>query len=1049
MFLTWNIVVLLCNYLFLIILRKMFLRGRLGFSVASAAAIIFIFWPAKLASGATLVPDEVDVLREIAKTLGKTDWNFGVDPCSGESNWRNATAPKEFANAVTCNCSFENSTTCHVVSIVLKSQSLPGELPPELVKLPYLREFDVTRNYLSGSIPPIWGTMQLVNISLNGNRISGTIPKELGNISTLANLTLDFNQLSGTIPPELGNLSRLQKLTLTSNNWTGELPRTLANLTALKIFWIGDCNFTGSIPNFIENWKSIENLVIQGSGLKGPIPPGISSLTNLTDLRISDLSGNDTTFPNLRGATNMKTLVLRSCNIVGQLPDYLGSLTKLKVLDLSFNKIDGPIPRSLDALSNTVFIYLTGNNFTGTIPGWMLNTGEYVDLSYNNFALANSGSTRCQAGNLNLFASFSKNNKSSTFSCSQSFRCQQSWSSLNINCGGKGEKIGDTNYDDDTQPGGPSKLYQSGTNWAFSSTGHFADDNHNLDSYIKSSDSGILGNEMQLYSDARLSPLSLTYYGFCLVNGNYTVKLHFAEIMFTDDRTYSSLGRRVFDIYMQGKLIQKDFNIENAAGGVNKPVVLNFTAVVTDSTLEIRFYWAGKGTTDIPRKGVYGPLISGISVDPDFPVPSDHGLSVGAIVGIVLAVLVIISVALAILWWKFGPQLRQTLQLDFKGLDLQTASFALRQIKYATNNFDSANIIGKGGFGSVYKGILPDGTVIAVKQLSSKSNQGNREFLNEIGMISALQHPNLVKLYGCCIEGNQLLVVYEYMENNSLARALFGPEEHQLELDWPTRRKICLGIARGLAFLHEESRLKIVHRDIKATNVLLDKELNPKISDFGLARLHEEDDTHISTRVAGTFGYMAPEYAMRGYLTDKADVYSFGVVLLEIVSGKSNTGFKPKEEEECFNLLDWAHLLKEEMKLMELVDSRLGTDINDREIIVTIEIALLCTSVSPAARPSMSTVVSMMEGRVKDQKLIPDSSVLGAKVKEISDEHYLLTTFNESQLQSTSSDRPLTASPASAPFTASSASAPFTASSTSASDLYPINPKSDFLDNRL
>ncbi|XP_071924714.1 probable leucine-rich repeat receptor-like serine/threonine-protein kinase At3g14840, partial [Coffea arabica] len=665
--------------------------------------------------------------------------------------------------------------------------------------------------------------------------------------------------------------------------------------------------------------------------------------------------------------------------------------------------------------------YLTGNNFTGTIPGWMLDTGEYVDLSYNNFSLANSGSTRCQAGNLNLFASFSKNNKSSTFSCLQSFRCQQNWSSLHINCGGKGVKIGDTNYDDDTQPGGPSKLYQSGTNWAFSTTGHFADDNHNVDSYINSSDSGIFGNEMQLYSDARLSPLSLTYYGFCLVNGNYTVKLHFAEIMFTDDRTYSSLGRRVFDIYMQGKLIQKDFNIENAAGGVNKPVVLNFTAVVTDSTLEIRFYWAGKGTTDIPQKGVYGPLISGISVDPDFPVPSEHGLSVGAIVGIVLAVLVIISVALAILWWKFGPQLRQTMQLDFRSLDLQTGSFALRQIKYATNNFDSANIIGRGGFGSVYKGILPDGTVIAVKQLSSKSNQGNREFLNEIGMISALQHPNLIKLYGCCIEGNQLLVVYEYMENNSLARALFGPEEQQLELNWPTRRKICLGIARGLAFLHEESRLKIVHRDIKATNVLIDKELNPKISDFGLARLHEEDDTHISTRVAGTFGYMAPEYAMRGYLTDEADVYSFGVVLLEIVSGKSNTGFKPKEE--CFNLLGLAHLLKEEMKLMELVDSRLGTDINEREIMLTIEIALLCTSISPAARPSMSTVVSMLEGRVKDQQLIPESSVLGAKVKEISDEQYLLTTFNESQLQSTSSDRPFTASPASAPFTASSASA--------------------------
>lgn len=179
------------------------------------------------------------------------------------------------------------------------------------------------------------------------------------------------------------------------------------------------------------------------------------------------------------------------------------------------------------------------------------------------------------------------------------------------------------------------------------------------------------------------------------------------------------------------------------------------------------------------------------------------------------------------------------------------------------------------------QGVLPDGSVIAVKQLSSKSKQGNREFLNEIGMISALQHPNLVKLYGCCIEESQLLVVYEYMENNSLARALFGlcsdfntlslplvllihvynidisksmagPERSWLTLDWETRCKICLGIARGLAYLHEESRLKIVHRDIKATNVLLDKDLTAKISDFGLAKLDDEEDTHISTRIAGT-----------------------------------------------------------------------------------------------------------------------------------------------------------------------------------------------------
>lgn len=232
-------------------------------------------------------------------------------------------------------------------------------------------------------------------------------------------------------------------------------------------------------------------------------------------------------------------------------------------------------------------------------------------------------------------------------------------------------------------------------------------------------------------------------------------------------------------------------------------------------------------------------------------------------------------------------------------------------------------------------------------------------------MISALQHPNLVKLYGCCIEGNQLLVIYEYMENNCLARALFGRDDQRLNIDWATRKRICSGIAKGLAYLHEESRLKIVHRDIKCTNVLLDKDLNAKISDFGLAKLDEEENTHISTRIAGTVGYMAPEYAMRGYLTDKADVYSFGVVLLEIVSGKSNTNYRPKEE--FVYLLDWAYVLQEQGNLLELVDPRLGTNYSKKEAMRMINVSLLCTNPSPTLRPSMSSVVSMLEGKLPVQ----------------------------------------------------------------------------------
>lgn len=188
-------------------------------------------------------------------------------------------------------------------------------------------------------------------------------------------------------------------------------------------------------------------------------------------------------------------------------------------------------------------------------------------------------------------------------------------------------------------------------------------------------------------------------------------------------------------------------------------------------------------------------------------------------------------------------------------------------------------------------------------------------------------------------------------------------------LDWPPRLKICIGIARGLAFLHEESRLKIVHRDIKATNVLLDGNLNPKISDFGLARLNEDDKTHITTRVAGTIGYMAPEYALWGYLTYKADVYSFGVVALEIISGKNNNNYMPSSNYIC--LLDWACHLQQGENFTDLVDPKLGSDFNKEEVERMVKVALLCTNASPSLRPAMSEVVSMLEGRITIPSVIP------------------------------------------------------------------------------
>ncbi|XP_021895070.1 probable leucine-rich repeat receptor-like serine/threonine-protein kinase At3g14840 isoform X2 [Carica papaya] len=943
-------------------------------------------------SAATLVEDEVQALKDIARTMGKTDWNFGVDPCSRQAGWVTPNPINGQENAVTCNCSDANSTLCHVVSIILKAQSLPGTLPPELVRLPFLQEIDLQRNFLSGSIPKELGALPLVNISLLGNRLTGPIPKEIGNITTLATLVVEYNHLSGELPPELGHLPNLQRVLLSSNNFSGEIPEAFANLISLNDFRISDNRFTGKIPNFIQNWTNIQKIAMQATGLVGPIPDTIVALEKLTDLRITDLSGPAAPFPPLQNMTKMKILILRSCNISGSIPGYLGDMTNLKLLDLSFNQLSGEIPASASRLVRVDNLFLTGNMLSGLIPDWLLDKGENVDLSFNNFTTPSSGpSSTCQQQNVNLFASSSNGNTSGMVQCLRGLRCQRTNFGLHINCGGRAVTInGNTTFLDDIDGAGPSRFIEK-SSWGLSNTGNFVDDDRSLDTNIWSN-SGVLSvKEPQLYMEARISAISLTYYGFCMGNGNYTVNLHFAEIVFTADKTFNSLGRRVFDIYIQGKRVQKDFNIADEAGGIGKAIIKSFIAIVINGTLEIRLYWAGKGTTAIPSRGVYGPLISAISVNPNFVPPAEPGsgsaISAGAVAGIVMAVVVVVLLVLGILWWKGCFGRKNTMEQDLIGLDLKTSTFTLRQICAATNNFDPANKIGEGGFGPVFKGELADGTVIAVKQLSAKSKQGNREFINEIGMISALQHSHLVKLYGCCIEGNQLLLVYEYLENNSLARALFGPEECQLKLDWPTRQKICVGIARGLAYLHEESRLKIVHRDIKATNVLLDKDLKAKISDFGLAKLDEEENTHISTRVAGTFGYMAPEYAMRGHLTDKADVYSFGVVALEIVSGRSNTSHRQKQE--AFYLLDWAQSLKEEGKLMELVDPRLGTDFNKKEVTVMINVALVCTSPVAAARPSMSLVVSMLEGKAAVNELASGSSFPKSQVSaEVMKKYY-------------------------------------------------------------
>ncbi|KAI3740222.1 hypothetical protein L2E82_30646 [Cichorium intybus] len=925
----------------------------------------------------SVVPqDEVEALEEIMTLMGATNWRLNGNSCQLEMT---SEVPKPHPEAdarVQCDidCNTDNSSECHVVSFIHKFYSLNGVLPRELVKLPYLQTIDFAYNYLGGKIPSELGSTRLQSISVLGNRLSGEIPGELGNITTLTYLNLEANNFSGTIPSDLGKLINLQYLILSSNRLTGMLPASLAELKSLTDFRISDNNFSGSIPNFIQNWRQLSKIELIGTGLRGPIPSYVSLLHNLTDVRISDISGPTQGFPPLDNANGLLTVVLRNCNISGEIPAYIWQRRDLQLLDVSFNKLVGGISNDIVGRSLR-YVFLTNNMLSGGIPDTLLIEGATIDLSYNNFTWQGPNQPACRP-NMNLYINLFKSSGTTLqdiLPCTNNARCPKYGCSLHVNSGGDDLRIRENGVDvlfegDASFDGGAGSFHSTTHNWGLSSTGDFLDDNIQTNRYVESLQNST--NLPSIYTTARLSPLSLTYISYCLENGNYVVDLHFAEIQYMNDSTYRSLGRRVFDIYIQGKLVKKDFNIEDVVG-IKRPLVLPFNASVINNTLEIQFYWAGKGTARFPKRGRYGPLISAISVNP-YSKTCSIGKKTNKImyVGFSLAGLCLVFIISAVIWWKGCSKAKKKKNKDFEGLELKTVSFSFKQLNTATNNFNASHKIGEGGFGPVYKGRLRDGTVVAVKQLSSRSRQGNREFLTEIGVISCLQHPNLVKLYGCCVEEDQLLLVYEYLENNSLANALFGSNKSRLLLDWATRFKICIGIARGLAFLHEESRLKIVHRDIKATNVLLDKDLNPKISDFGLARLDEDEHTHVSTRVAGTIGYMAPEYALWGHLSDKADVYSFGVVALEVVSGKNNNKYIPNNDSVC--LLDWAYRLQTSKQLEELFDERLESKINIEEAEIMVKVALLCTSISPSTRPTMSEVVSMLEGVTCVPEIAPE-----------------------------------------------------------------------------
>ncbi|KAK3035086.1 hypothetical protein RJ639_032588 [Escallonia herrerae] len=592
---------------------------------------------------------------------------------------------------------------------------------------------------------------------------------------------------------------------------------------------------------------------------------------------------------NFASTCHIIALNLAQNYLSGYLPPSVGNLARMQYFSFGTNSFYGPLPSELGNLTKLEQLYFDSSGVSGDIPSTfanlqMLSILRISDISDGNTSL---GFLKDMKSLDVLYV----NGKFLVLLTVKGFELQLfDWTDprlavqfeftptrLAIKCGGPQYTSPDQIvYERDNETLGVATYYVTPTNrWAVSNVG--LPTGSNSLSFTNSWDS-------ELFQTARLSAGSLRYYGLGLQNGEYTVRLQFAEIDIPKT-TWKSI---------KGNLTLKDFDIQMEALVSYSSVVREFRVQVSKNYLEIHLFWAGKGTCCIPAQGTYGPSISAISVTPNFiPGIDSNGSSTSGnpttkkksrtslIAGTVVAVAVVSCLSAFAVYFYVERRKTPRAYEEFLGLDARPYTFSYSELRDATDDFSSTNKLGEGGFGPVYKGTLDDGRAIAVKQLSVASNHGKSQFVTEIATISAVQHRNLVKLHGCCIEGDKRLLVYEYLENRSLDQA---------------------------------------------------------------------------------FGYLAPEYALRGHLTEKADVFGFGVVALEIVSGRANSD--ASLEEERVYLLEWAWHLHENNREVELVDAKLS-DFDENAVKRVIGVALLCTQTSPTLRPSMSRVVAMLSGDVE------------------------------------------------------------------------------------
>ncbi|PVH48246.1 hypothetical protein PAHAL_4G289000 [Panicum hallii] len=854
---------------------------------------------------------------------------------------------------------------------------------------------------LGGEISPAVGSLKsLVSIDLKSNGLSGQIPDEIGECSSLKMLDFSFNNLDGDIPFSISKLKLLENLILKNNQLIGAIPSTLSQLPNLKILDLAQNKLTGEIPRLIYWNEVLQYLGLRGNRLEGSLSPDMCQLTglwyfdvknnsltgvipdtigNCTSFQVLDLSYNQFTGPipfNI-GFLQVATLSLQGNKFTGPIPSVIGLMQALAVLDLSYNQLSGPIPSILGNLTYTEKLYMQGNRLTGSIPPELgnMSTLHYLELNDNqlngfippelgkltglfDLNLANNNlegpipDNLSSCVNLNSFNAYG-NKLNGTIP--RSLRKLESMTYLNLS----------SNF-----LTGPIPIELSRIN--------------NLDTLDLSCNMMTGPIPSAIGSLEHLLRLNLSKNALV---GFIPAEFGNLRSVMEIDMSYNHLGGLIpQELGMLQNLMLLNLENNNITGDVSSlmncfslnilnvsfnnlagvvPTDNNFSRFSPDSFLGnpgLCGYWLGSSCRSNRQEK---PPISKAAI---------LGIAVG---GLVILLMILVAVCRPDRPPAFKdvtvskPDMRAVAVSNGPPklviLHMNMALHAYDDIMRMTENLSEKYIIGYGASSTVYKCVLKNCKPVAIKKLYAHYPQSLKEFETELETVGSIKHRNLVSLQGYSLSPVGNLLFYDYMESGSLWDVLHESSSKKKKLDWETRLRIALGAAQGLAYLHHDCSPRIIHRDVKSKNILLDKDYEAHLTDFGIAKSLCVSKTHTSTYVMGTIGYIDPEYARTSRLNEKSDVYSYGIVLLELLTGK-----KPVDNECNLHHLILSKTASNEV--METVDVDIGDTCKDLgEVKKLFQLALLCTKRQPSDRPTMHEVVRVLDCLVNPD-LPPKSS---------------------------------------------------------------------------